>query len=188
MNKSVPTQTLNLWPQSLKRFEWNNRNWVCGAMNCALLVFWQRQVLWDLIKRLPEMRCLSFLLWETVPSFLTSSTFPHSRGLRMRPCLSHTDAEQTHCAPSSAPMSLWTHTKCDTHEVKHKLFPAQSNRNRRVCAASRLDASALPALRCFIKNSIPIIVRATNRWRQICLALTEVTWKLPPPSLPLSLF
>lgn len=61
---------------------------------------------------------------------------------------------------------------------KHKLFPSHCNMKRRVHTASHLDVTALPGLLYYIKNSTPIIVKATNRWRRICLALAEVMWKL----------
>lgn len=120
-----------------------------------------------------EMRCLSFLLFPRSFILFLSTLLPMKNVCPLS--LSHT---HLHSQQISAPTSLWTHTKGDTHVVKHKLFPAHSNKNRHVRAGSHLDASARPGLLCFIKNSIPIIVRATNRWRQICLALAEVMWKL----------
>ena len=112
-----------------------------------------------------ERRCLLFRLWEMASPCLSSSTFPHSCGWT------------THILSDSRSF-MHTYKGLHTCTRKRKLFPSRCNMNRHVHAASHLDVTALPGLLCYIKNSTPIIVKATSRWRWICSDLTEVTWML----------
>ncbi len=126
--------------------------------------------------------------WEAVCRFYSGRWL--SSPFHLLPSHTHVDEQQcllsltntcTHTLTHSYSLApLCTHTvQRPTHmHSQHKLFPSHCNMNRHVHTASHLDVTALPGLLCYIKNSTSIIVKATSRWRWICLALTEVMWKL----------
>lgn len=84
----------------------------------------------------------------------------------------HTSSHTTALPP------LCTHTKASTHALPNTNWSSPCNMNRHVHTASHLDVTALAGLPFHIKNSTLIIVKATSRWRWICLALAQVMWKL----------
>lgn len=113
-----------------------------------------------------------------------------------------------HPLPSHTPdkqQYLLTHTNTHTFTLSTYPLPlallyahTHTHKGRRTCTHKQtviwtdmftllLIWMSLHCLASFpiLKNSTPIIVKATSRWQRICLALAQVTWKLlffPPLS------